>query len=236
MARDGRYAAYLDRFEEAEDERLAVLLLERDGEVVDELAVPAADLPPGAGQDAVLAVTVSDGALAEARLDDEETADRRAAAQARFDRLARRPADDAGGGREGDEPDAGNGEEPGSGTGEQDRGGGGSDSGDDEPDREADGSGRAPDGGAGRTGDAGSAPGAGVRAYLLVDAAAGTADDVLAGARAVDGVTEAHVVAGQWDLVVELEGEDVRDVLRTVTAGVRSLDGVGTTRCYVCLD
>lgn len=75
-----------------------------------------------------------------------------------------------------------------------------------------------------------------VEAYLMVSAAAGTAADLLSAVRAVDAVTDAHVVSGGWDLVVELEADSVRDVLRTVTREIRGLDGAGTTRCYVALD
>lgn len=75
-----------------------------------------------------------------------------------------------------------------------------------------------------------------VHAYLVVDAAAGMAPELLAKIRRVDGVGEAHVVAGEWDLVVELDAGEVYDLLHTVTAEIRPMEGVGTTRCYVCLD
>lgn len=75
-----------------------------------------------------------------------------------------------------------------------------------------------------------------VQAYLVVSAAAGEAERVLAAVRELDAVAEAHVVAGEWDLVVEMEAETVADLLRAVTADVRNVEGVGTTRCYVCLE
>lgn len=83
-----RYTAVLDRFEGSE----AVLLLETDGEIVDDLAVPRADLPERARrQDAVFAVRVEDDALVRLRYKPHETRSRRRDAQSRFDRLARRP-------------------------------------------------------------------------------------------------------------------------------------------------
>ncbi|MFC7045874.1 DUF3006 domain-containing protein [Halobacteriaceae archaeon GCM10025711] len=87
MVADGEYTAVLDRFEEDD----AVLLLERDGDQVDQVVVDWRDLPRGVRQDAVLDVRVADGEVVDAAYDREATARRRDAAQDRFDRLARRP-------------------------------------------------------------------------------------------------------------------------------------------------
>lgn len=74
-----------------------------------------------------------------------------------------------------------------------------------------------------------------IRAYLLVNAASGTVEDVVEQVRAVDCVTEAHVVAGDTDLVVEVEDEDLAALRRAVTGEIRALDGVVLTRTYVVL-
>jgi len=96
MPGDGTYTAVLDRFEADEDDRrLAVLLLEADGEQVGDLVVPAGTLPDAARhQDAVLAVEIADGSLQSATYRAAETERRSADAQSRFDRLSRRPGDD----------------------------------------------------------------------------------------------------------------------------------------------
>lgn len=87
MIPDGRYTAVLDRFEGEQ----AVLLVEDDDELVDELVVREGRLPADARrQDAVLRVTVRNGILVSVRHDPDETERRRSAAQDRFDRLARR--------------------------------------------------------------------------------------------------------------------------------------------------
>ena len=80
-----RYAAVLDRFEG----ELAVLLLESEGETVDELVVPTRLLPPaGRREDAVFAVGVSEKRT-EFAYDAEETERRAEDAQRRFDGLSR---------------------------------------------------------------------------------------------------------------------------------------------------
>ncbi len=75
-----------------------------------------------------------------------------------------------------------------------------------------------------------------VRAILMIDTAAGQSEAVASAVREVEGVTEAHVVAGDFDVAVELDADEVYDALHTVTADIRSIDGVGTTRTYICLE
>lgn len=91
MVDDGSYTAVLDRIEaDAEDRPLAVLLLEADGEQVGDLVVPVGALPANARQaDAVLAVDVVNGELANAEYRSEETERRAEDAQSRLDRLSR---------------------------------------------------------------------------------------------------------------------------------------------------
>lgn len=73
-------------------------------------------------------------------------------------------------------------------------------------------------------------------AYLAVHTAAGTSPDVLAALLDIDEVIEAHVVAGNYDLIVELEAESTGDLLPVVTKEIQGIDGVGATRTYIVLD
>ena len=75
-----------------------------------------------------------------------------------------------------------------------------------------------------------------VDAYAMLDTAAGTADDVCQALHDAEGVVEVHAIAGDFDVMVELTGETPRDILETVTVTIRPLEGVGTTRTYVCID
>ncbi|RQG96229.1 Lrp/AsnC family transcriptional regulator [Natrarchaeobius oligotrophus] len=75
-----------------------------------------------------------------------------------------------------------------------------------------------------------------VYAFTAVDAATGVARDVCEAARECEGVLEASVISGEFDVMVELEGSDPHDILSTITGEIRPLDGVGTTRTYICLD
>jgi DNA-binding Lrp family transcriptional regulator len=59
--------------------------------------------------------------------------------------------------------------------------------------------------------------------------------DVAAAVRDLSGVTELHV-AGEFDVIAEIEGETVRDLQKVVTAGIHETDGVGTARTYIQMD
>lgn len=87
MGLDGRYVAVLDRFEGDQ----AVLLVEKDDEVVEQFVVDESDLPEDARrQDAALEVTVDSGNLRRMEYLPEETDERVSEAQDRFDRLSQR--------------------------------------------------------------------------------------------------------------------------------------------------
>ncbi|MFC4447674.1 Lrp/AsnC family transcriptional regulator [Halorussus aquaticus] len=75
-----------------------------------------------------------------------------------------------------------------------------------------------------------------VRAYVAIITGTGASEDAAAAVRDLSGVTLAHVVSGDFDIVAEIEGETVRDLQRIVTGGIHEVEGVGTTRTYVQLD
>jgi len=75
-----------------------------------------------------------------------------------------------------------------------------------------------------------------VRAFITVTTAAGKSADLQAQIHEMDAVLDADVVAGQYDLIVEAEGEDVYTVINTVATDLRELDGVVNTRTYICLE
>ncbi len=75
-----------------------------------------------------------------------------------------------------------------------------------------------------------------VRAFIMAKTSAGKSADLQASIEAVEGVREAHVVAGKYDIIVEAEGEEVYTVIHTVSTQIRDLDGVVDTRTYICLE
>lgn len=75
-----------------------------------------------------------------------------------------------------------------------------------------------------------------VRAFIMVKAVAGKAESLLGDIRSALGVEEAHIVAGQYDLVVEAERDSVYEIMESVASGIRDLEGVADTRTYICLE
>jgi DNA-binding Lrp family transcriptional regulator len=75
-----------------------------------------------------------------------------------------------------------------------------------------------------------------VHAFVFVDVAPGVAETLPPTLSDVGEIREAHVVAGDHDVVFEVETETMYDVLSTVTEHVRTVDGVEETRTYVTLE
>ena len=75
-----------------------------------------------------------------------------------------------------------------------------------------------------------------VRAFIMVKTAAGKSADLQNQIREMDAVLDAHVVAGQYDIIVEAEGEEVYTVIHTVATDLNELTGVTDTRTYICLE
>lgn len=74
-----------------------------------------------------------------------------------------------------------------------------------------------------------------VKAYIMVVTAAGTTHEILPEIADIAGVTEANGVAGDYDIVVEIEAEDPSTLLPTITGELQGIEGVQTTRTYVTL-
>ncbi|MFB6222016.1 MAG: Lrp/AsnC ligand binding domain-containing protein [Halolamina sp.] len=75
-----------------------------------------------------------------------------------------------------------------------------------------------------------------VHGFIMVKTAAGASEGLLDPIRESNGVTEAHVVAGDWDIIVEADGDEVYDVLQIASMAISGLNGVDDTKTYVALN
>lgn len=75
-----------------------------------------------------------------------------------------------------------------------------------------------------------------VEAYVMVLTAAGTTRDLLPKIKEIDGVRRANIVAGEYDIIVDVDAEDSQHLLRLVTDEIQSLEGVGRTRTCIILE
>lgn len=74
-----------------------------------------------------------------------------------------------------------------------------------------------------------------VKAYIMVITSAGTVQDVLSEIEKLDHVIEANAVAGDYDVIVEVEADEPGDLLPTIASEMQGIDGVGNTRTYITL-
>jgi DNA-binding Lrp family transcriptional regulator len=74
-----------------------------------------------------------------------------------------------------------------------------------------------------------------VRAFVMLHVDLGCERDVLRELREMDGVVEAYVVDGVYDVVVVLEAESLDD-LRNVISKVRGMDNVQSTLTMIAVE
>lgn len=75
-----------------------------------------------------------------------------------------------------------------------------------------------------------------VRAFIMVKTAAGASEDTVGQIRDFDNVLEAHVVAGEFDIIAEVNASEVYDILHTASSSIQGLEGVVDTKTYIALD
>ncbi len=72
-----------------------------------------------------------------------------------------------------------------------------------------------------------------IRAYLLIEASAGSGNSVLAAVRALPATIQADRVTGPYDVIVVLESEDLESLGNALHEGFHTIPGI--TRTMSCL-
>ncbi|ADQ66248.1 ArsR family transcriptional regulator [Halogeometricum borinquense DSM 11551] len=75
-----------------------------------------------------------------------------------------------------------------------------------------------------------------VHAFVMVKTGAGESERLLAPIRELETVTEAHIVAGAYDVIAEVDAEEVYNVLQTASSKIQGLEGVTDTKTYISMD
>lgn len=75
-----------------------------------------------------------------------------------------------------------------------------------------------------------------VHAYIMIRTGPGASRDIISSVRNSPAVTEAHVVAGEHDIIAEVEVDSVYEVLQTASDELQGIDGIIETRSYIALD
>ena len=75
-----------------------------------------------------------------------------------------------------------------------------------------------------------------VHAFIMVKTTAGHSEELIESVRELDDVSEAHVVAGNFDIIVEADAGEVYDVLHAASSDISGMEGVADTKTYLALD
>ncbi|MDQ2071189.1 Lrp/AsnC family transcriptional regulator [Haloarcula sp. NS06] len=75
-----------------------------------------------------------------------------------------------------------------------------------------------------------------VIAYVMVKAHTGDADRLKTDIEAVDGVVEAHIVAGDVDFIAKVNVETPAEVKDVAATHIQEIQGVETTQTYIAMD
>lgn len=74
-----------------------------------------------------------------------------------------------------------------------------------------------------------------VHAFIMIRTGAAASKEVRSTIEDIETVGEAHVVAGQFDIIAEVDGSEVYEILSTASEDVQTVPGVEETKTYVSL-
>jgi DNA-binding Lrp family transcriptional regulator len=74
-----------------------------------------------------------------------------------------------------------------------------------------------------------------VTAYVMVKANTGEADRLLDQIADLDGVIDAHIVAGDVDIIAKLDVDAPADVKETAANAIQDISGVEDTETYISM-
>ncbi len=75
-----------------------------------------------------------------------------------------------------------------------------------------------------------------VTAYVMIKASTGEADRLLESIADIDGVVDAHIVAGDVDVIAKVEVDEPAAVKGIAADGVQNVRGVENTQTYIAMD
>lgn len=75
-----------------------------------------------------------------------------------------------------------------------------------------------------------------VTAYVMVKANTGDADRVKGEIEAIEGVEEAHIVAGDVDFIARMRVDGPKEVKAVTADGILNVEGVEDTKTYIAMN
>jgi DNA-binding Lrp family transcriptional regulator len=74
------------------------------------------------------------------------------------------------------------------------------------------------------------------RVYMLVNVLPGKDRDIRNTLRGINGVVNADVVTGQYDIVAVLEAEDINEIFTRILKKVRKIKGISRTETFISVE
>jgi DNA-binding Lrp family transcriptional regulator len=74
-----------------------------------------------------------------------------------------------------------------------------------------------------------------VTAYIMVKAHTGEADRLLNDVAGIDGVVDAHIVAGDVDIIAKIDVDSPADVKDIAASRIQNTEGVEDTETYISM-
>ena len=75
-----------------------------------------------------------------------------------------------------------------------------------------------------------------VHAFVMIKTGPGGSEELLRTIRGFEAITEAHIVAGGYDIIAEADAEAVYQVLDAAATQVQALESVIDTKTYIAMD
>jgi DNA-binding Lrp family transcriptional regulator len=75
-----------------------------------------------------------------------------------------------------------------------------------------------------------------VTAYVMIKANTGEADRLRNEVEEIDGVIDAHIVAGDVDVIAKLDADSPAMVKEIAADGIQGIAGVEDTQTYIAMD
>ncbi|HHN65398.1 MAG TPA: Lrp/AsnC family transcriptional regulator [Nitrospirae bacterium] len=74
------------------------------------------------------------------------------------------------------------------------------------------------------------------RVYILANVLPGKDRDIRDTLRGINGVTNADVITGQYDLAIVLEADDLNDIFNRIIKKIRKIKGITRTETFIAVE
>lgn len=75
-----------------------------------------------------------------------------------------------------------------------------------------------------------------VHAFVMITTGPGESEGTITGVRELTEVVDAHIVAGDYDIIAEMEVDDVYSILHAAVSKLQAMEGIDDTRTYISLN